>query len=52
MVIPPVPAVSVIIPTYNWSTALACAVRSVLLQTMQDFEILVVGNGCTDDSDR
>jgi len=45
------PAVSVVIPTYNWSAALRCAIRSVLLQTMQDFEILVVGDGCTDDSE-
>ena len=45
------PAVSVVIPTYNWSAALRCALRSVLLQTMQDFEILVVGDGCTDDSE-
>jgi glycosyltransferase involved in cell wall biosynthesis len=45
------PAISVIIPTYNWSAALRCAIRSVLLQTRQDFEILVVGDGCTDDSD-
>ena len=52
MVSPPVPAISVIIPTYNWSAALACAVRSVLLQTMQDFEIIVVGDGCTDDSEQ
>lgn len=52
MVSPPVPAISVIIPTYNWSAALACAIRSVLLQTMQDFEILVVGDGCTDDSEQ
>ena len=44
------PAVTVVIPTYNWSAALRCAIRSVLLQTMQDFEILVVGDGCTDDS--
>jgi Glycosyltransferases involved in cell wall biogenesis len=44
------PAVSVVIPTYNWSAALRCAIRSVLLQTMQDFEVLVVGDGCTDDS--
>jgi glycosyltransferase involved in cell wall biosynthesis len=46
-----VPAISVVIPTYNWSAALRCAIRSVLLQTMQDFEILVVGDGCTDDSE-
>jgi glycosyltransferase involved in cell wall biosynthesis len=45
------PAISVVIPTYNWSAALRCAIRSVLLQTMQDFEILVVGDGCTDDSE-
>lgn len=45
------PAISVIIPTYNWSTALRCSIRSVLLQTRQDFEVLVVGDGCTDDSE-
>ena len=44
------PAVTVVVPTYNWSAALRCALRSVLLQTMQDFEVLVVGDGCTDDS--
>ncbi|MEP7064088.1 MAG: glycosyltransferase [Betaproteobacteria bacterium] len=45
------PRVSVIIATYNWSAALSLAIRSVLRQTMQDFEILVVGDACTDDSD-
>lgn len=44
------PSVSVIIATYNWSSALRCAVRSVLGQTFQDFELLVVGDHCTDDS--
>jgi glycosyltransferase involved in cell wall biosynthesis len=44
------PAITVAIATYNWSAALRCAIRSVLLQTVQDFEILVVGDGCTDDS--
>jgi glycosyltransferase involved in cell wall biosynthesis len=44
------PAITVAIATYNWSRALCCAIRSVLLQTMQDFEVLVVGDGCTDDS--
>lgn len=45
------PAITVVIPTYNWSAALACAIRSVLLQTVQDFELFVVGDGCTDDSE-
>lgn len=44
------PAITVVIPTYNWSAALRCAIRSVLLQTEQNFEIMVVGDGCTDDS--
>jgi glycosyltransferase involved in cell wall biosynthesis len=46
----PKPAITVAIATYNWSRALRCAIRSVLLQTVQDFEILVVGDGCTDDT--
>ena len=45
------PLVSVIIATYNWSSALRLAIHSVLWQTQQDFEILVMGDGCTDDSE-
>lgn len=44
------PAVSVIVPTYNMSAALRCALESVRQQTFQDFEVLVIGDGCTDDS--
>jgi glycosyltransferase involved in cell wall biosynthesis len=44
------PAVSVVIATYNWSSVLRYALRSVLAQTFQDFEVLVVGDACTDDS--
>jgi len=44
------PVFSVIIATYNWSSALRLALRSVLGQTFGDFEVLVVGDGCTDDS--
>ena len=45
------PAVSIIIATYNWSTVLRYAIHSVLWQTDQNFEILVIGDGCTDDSE-
>jgi glycosyltransferase involved in cell wall biosynthesis len=44
------PRVTVIIATYNWSAVLAHSVASVLDQTFADFELLVVGDGCTDDS--
>jgi len=45
------PLVSVIIATFNWSAALRLAVQSVLHQTFADFELLVVGDACTDDSE-
>ena len=44
------PAVTVIIPTYNWSSVLPYSIGSVLRQTFTNFELLVVGDGCTDDS--
>lgn len=44
------PRVTAVIPTFNWSTVLGCSIASALDQTFDDFELLVVGDCCTDDT--
>lgn len=44
------PFFSVVIATYNRGKAILPTLQSVLAQSEQDFEVLVVGDACTDDT--
>lgn len=47
---PPKPLVSIVIATYNRSRVLAHAAESVRRSTLTDWELIVVGDHCTDDT--
>lgn len=44
------PAISIVTATYNRSNVLRHAIASVLRQSFTDWEMLVVSDGCTDDT--
>ena len=46
------PLVSVVIATYNWSSVLGHAIESVRRQSYANWELIVVGDACTDDSEQ
>lgn len=45
------PRVSVVMATYNRSNIIGYAVRSLQANTLQEWELIVVGDCCTDDTD-
>jgi glycosyltransferase involved in cell wall biosynthesis len=47
-----VPVVSVVIPTHNRGSVLTRAIQSVVAQTFQDFEVLIVDDDSSDDTPR
>ena len=44
--------ISVIVPVYNAENYLAACLDSILSQTYQDFEIILINDGSMDDSEK
>jgi glycosyltransferase involved in cell wall biosynthesis len=47
-----IPKFSIIIPTYNRGNLLPQAIRSILSQTFQDFELIIVNDGSIDNTEK
>ena len=45
------PAISIVIPTYNRSEKLKRALESIIAQTFSNWEVIIVDNSSTDDTD-
>lgn len=45
------PEVSIVVATFNRAAVLSCALRSVIRQTFTRWELIVVGDACTDESE-
>lgn len=45
------PAVSIVVATYNRSRSLRCTLEAIRLQRLEDWEVIVVGDACTDDTE-
>lgn len=46
------PIISIVMATYNRSNIISYAIESVLNQTLTDWELIIVGDGCTDETEQ
>lgn len=47
----PIPLITVIIPSYNHSEYIGYTIRSILAQSLQDFELLIIDDNSSDNSE-
>lgn len=46
------PTVSIIVPVYNQGQYVAECLDSILSQTFKDYEVIIINDGSTDDSEK